>query len=52
MIPEYQTTMLPLLKLISNGEKLSQYMIDYNLEVSLQNVYEIKKIDSDCFEEE
>lgn len=35
-----------------NGEKLSQLMIDYNLGVSVQNTYEIKKIDSDYFEEE
>lgn len=35
-----------------DGEQLSQYMIDYNLGVSVQNIYEIKKIDSDYFEEE
>lgn len=35
-----------------DGEKLSQYMIDYNLGVSVQNVYEIKKIDTDYFEED
>jgi restriction system protein len=35
-----------------DGEKLAQYMIDYNLGVSVQNTYEIKKIDSDYFEEE
>ena len=35
-----------------DGEKLSQYMIDYNLGVSVQSTYEIKKIDSDYFEEE
>lgn len=35
-----------------DGEKLSQYMIDYNLGVSVQNNYEIKKIDTDYFEEE
>ncbi len=35
-----------------DGEKLAQYMIDYNLGVSIQNIYEIKKIDSDYFEEE
>jgi restriction system protein len=35
-----------------DGEKLAQYMIDYNLGVSVQNIYEIKKIDSDYFEEE
>ena len=35
-----------------DGEKLAQYMIDYNLGVSIQNVYEIKKIDSDYFEED
>jgi len=35
-----------------DGETLAQYMIDYNLGVSIQNTYEIKKIDSDYFEEE
>lgn len=35
-----------------DGEQLAQYMIDYNLGVSIQNTYEIKKIDSDYFEEE
>lgn len=35
-----------------DGEKLSQLMIDHNLGVSVQNIYEIKKIDSDYFEEE
>jgi restriction system protein len=34
-----------------DGEQLAQYMIDYNLGVSVQNVYEIKKIDFDYFEE-
>lgn len=35
-----------------DGARLAQYMIDYNLGVSIQNIYEIKKIDSDYFEEE
>lgn len=35
-----------------DGENLAQYMIDYNLGVSVQNIYEIKKIDSDYFEED
>lgn len=35
-----------------NGETLAQYMIDHNLGVSVQNTYEIKKVDSDYFEEE
>jgi restriction system protein len=35
-----------------DGEQLAQYMIDYNLGVSVQNVYEIKKMDSDYFEED
>ncbi|MEO6187561.1 MAG: restriction endonuclease, partial [Ginsengibacter sp.] len=35
-----------------DGEKLSQYMIDHNLGVSVQNTYEIKRIDSDYFGEE
>lgn len=35
-----------------DGATLAQYMINYNLGVSIQNTYEIKKIDSDYFEEE
>jgi len=35
-----------------DGSTLAQYMIDYNLGVSVQNTYEIKKMDSDYFEEE
>jgi restriction system protein len=35
-----------------DGEKLAQYMIDYNLGVSTQNTYEIKRLDSDYFEED
>lgn len=35
-----------------DGAKLAQYMIDYSLGVSVQNIYEIKKLDSDYFEEE
>ena len=32
-----------------DGEQLAQYMINYNLGVSVQNTYEIKKLDSDYF---
>ncbi len=35
-----------------DGDNLAQYMIDYNLGVSIQNIYVIKKLDSDYFEEE
>lgn len=38
--------------ILIDGEDLAQYIIDYNLGVSVQNIYEIKKIDSDYFEEE
>lgn len=34
-----------------DGMELAKLMIEYNLGVSLENVYEIKKIDSDFFEE-
>lgn len=34
-----------------DGFKLAQLMIDYNLGVTIQQVYEVKKIDSDYFEE-
>lgn len=35
-----------------DGIKLAGYLIDYNLGVSIQNIYEIKKIDFDYFDEE
>ena len=35
-----------------DGEQLAQYMIDYNLGVSVQNTYEIEKLDSDYFDAE
>ncbi|KAA0989274.1 restriction endonuclease [Dyadobacter aurulentus] len=34
-----------------DGEQLAQLMIDYNLGVSPQKIYEIKRLDSDYFEE-
>lgn len=35
-----------------DGEQLAQLMIDYNLGCTTQQTYELKKIDSDYFEEE
>jgi restriction system protein len=35
-----------------DGEELASLMIDYSLGVSVQSTYEIKRIDSDYFEEE
>ncbi len=35
-----------------DGEKLAQYMIDFNVGVSPMSLYEIKKIDMDFFSEE
>jgi restriction system protein len=35
-----------------NGYQLAQYMIDYNLGVSIEKSFEIKKVDNDYFEEE
>ncbi len=38
--------------ILINGDKLAGLMIDYNVGVSLEKTYEIKKIDSDFFIEE
>jgi restriction system protein len=38
--------------ILIDGEKLAQYMIDYNVGVSVKKTYEIKIIDSDFFEED
>jgi len=35
-----------------DGEALSSLMIDYNLGISTVQIYEIKRVDSDYFEEE
>lgn len=35
-----------------DGDQLANLLIDYNLGVSTQAVYELKKVDSDYFEEE
>ncbi|MBC3541299.1 restriction endonuclease [Rufibacter sediminis] len=35
-----------------DGQQLAQYMIDYNLGVSVSKSYEVKKLDLDFFEEE
>ena len=35
-----------------NEDSLPQYTIDYNLGVSVQSVYEVKKIDLGYFDEE
>ena len=45
--PKNETKMV-----LIDGMKLAQYMIDYNLGVSIQNTYEIKRIDTDYFDED
>ena len=35
-----------------DGEKLAEYMVDHNVGVTISNVYEVKRIDSDYFNEE
>ncbi len=34
-----------------DGERLAELMIEFNLGVTLEQTYEIKRIDSDFFEE-
>jgi restriction system protein len=35
-----------------DGERLAQHMIDYNIGCSIQQIYELKRIDNDYFDEE
>jgi restriction system protein len=35
-----------------DGQQLAQYMVDYGLGVSVEKTYEVKRIDSDFFEED
>ena len=46
-IPKNETKIV-----LIDGQQLSQRMIDYNLGCSTQQIYELKKIDLDYFEEE
>ena len=48
---EYVKTIDPKVILI-DGNKLTEYMIDFNLGATTSTIFEIKKIDSDYFEEE
>jgi restriction system protein len=35
-----------------DGQQLAQYMVDYGLGVSVEKTYEVKRLDSDFFEED
>ncbi|EMT38879.1 hypothetical protein JCM16816_15070 [Thermoanaerobacter brockii subsp. lactiethylicus] len=37
--------------ILIDGHKLAEYMIDFNVGVTIQELYEIKRIDNDYFEE-
>ena len=37
--------------MLIDGQELARYMIEYNVGVSTKQVYEVKRIDSDYFEE-
>jgi len=49
---EYANNMKDTKIVLLDGEQLTQYMIDYNLGVSVISQYEVKKIDSDFFADE
>ena len=42
---------IDILKVLIDGQELARYMIEYNVGVSTKQVYEVKRIDSDYFEE-
>lgn len=46
---DHTSTHVNLVKI--NGKRLAELMIQYNIGVTIKNIYEIKKIDSDYFEE-
>lgn len=48
---EYVKTIDPRVILI-DGKKLTEYMMDFNLGVATSSTYEIKKVDSDYFQED
>lgn len=49
---EYAQNLSDVKVVLIDGEKLAEYMIDYNLGVSAAYSYEIKKIDSDYFNDD
>ncbi len=59
-IPDFQSSMLPLLQLMGDGKEhpnqeltqaLAELMSDYGVGVSTGRVYEVKRIDYDYFED-
>jgi len=51
-VPDFQSVMLPLLKKASDGKRLAELMIDFNVGVSSRALYDVKRIDGDYFNEE
>jgi len=47
---DYARSMRDTKVVLLDGEQLTQFMIDYNLGVSVASLYEVKKIDSDFFD--
>lgn len=37
--------------ILIDGYQLAEFMIDFNVGVSIQEIYEIKRLDTDYFEE-
>ena len=50
-IPDYQNIMLSLLKLSSDCAKLVELMIDHDVGVATEAIYQLKRVDSDYFAE-
>ena len=48
-IPDFQTLMLPLLRLFVDGGELAEFMIDHDVAVTGVRTYELKRVDSDYF---
>ena len=42
---------VPKFEELIDGQELTQFMIEFNVGVSIKKTYDVKKIDSDYFEE-
>jgi hypothetical protein len=49
--PDFQTWFLPFLKRLADGRQLADLMFEFDLGASPVTAYEVKRVDTDFFEE-
>ena len=48
-VPDYQTLMLPVLRVLSDGEELARLMVVHDIGIRTRVCHQVKRIDEDYF---